>query len=153
MKTFIVYFSVSGQNEKVAKLLQEKCSCDVERIQDGGKRSFLLDCLNAMMGRRVKIEPLKADIASYDRIFVLSPVWAGNLPAPMRTLLEEYRDVLKGKEVYLVSVSGFGERNKNFKLKFHKYLGKESKNSLFLKEDDMKDNSYTEKVEEFMKRL
>ncbi|MGC8721142.1 MAG: flavodoxin family protein [Caldisericaceae bacterium] len=153
MKTLILYFTGSGQNEKVAKNLQEKLNCDLERIQDNGKRSFLRDGMYAMLERHVKIEPIKSDIASYDKIFILSPVWAGNLPAAVRSFLEDYNDSLKGKDVYLVSVSGFGERNKKFQLKFRKYLGRESMDSLMLKEDDMNKNLYSEKVEEFLKRI
>ncbi|MGC8979727.1 flavodoxin family protein, partial [Caldisericum sp.] len=113
---------------------------------ENGKRSFLKDGMYAMLERHVKIEPIKSDIASYDKIFILSPVWAGNLPAAVRSFLEDYNDSLKGKDVYLVSVSGFGERNKKFQLKFRKYLGREPMDSLMLKEDDMNKNLYSEKV-------
>jgi menaquinone-dependent protoporphyrinogen IX oxidase len=153
MKTLILYFTKTGQNEKVAKFLQEKLNCDLERIQDDGKRNFLRDAFDAIRERHVKIEPIKSNISTYERIFIFTPVWAGNLPAPVRTFLEDFSGTLKNRSVYLVSVSGFGESNKNFKLKFVKYLGREPENSLFVKEKDMNENTYSERVEEFLKRI
>jgi hypothetical protein len=58
-----------------------------------------------MQMKPTPIEPLEADLSTYERIVILAPVWAGH-PAPAALNAFTMLPSGKGVEVYMVSASG-----------------------------------------------
>jgi len=105
MKTLIVYFTRTGNTKKIVDTLQTELTADVEKIDEEGSRHGPLGWLKS--GRQgaskadVEINPLKADPSSYELVVMASPVWAGNVSAPMRAFIKKYRDSLPKTAVFL----------------------------------------------------
>ena len=105
MKTLIVYFTRTGNTKKIVDTLQTELTADVEKIDDEDNRYGPLGWLKS--GRQgaskadVEINPLKVDPSSYELVVMASPVWAGNVSAPMRAFIKKYRDSLPKTAVFL----------------------------------------------------
>jgi len=105
MKTLIVYFTRTGNTKKIVDTLQTELNADVEKIDEEGIRYGPLGWLKS--GRQgaskadVEITPFKVDPSSYELVVMASPVWAGNVSAPMRAFIKKYRDSLPKTAVFL----------------------------------------------------
>ena len=109
-RILIVYYSRTGTSEIVAKALQEKLGCDIERIgyADPAKRpSFLGAAFEAIRKRHTVV--LSGDTRtpmSYNRLIVVSPVWAGGLSTPVRSYLKKHREDIAAYGLISVSSGG-----------------------------------------------
>jgi len=117
MKQLVVYYSYSGDTAKIAGKLAEKRGCELLEIKDvtrpGTFKAYTAGSFAAMKGKSWEIQPLALDLAEYDRITILAPVWAGG-PAPqINSLLERLPDA---KFVEIVMVSGSGKSSCRKKL-------------------------------------
>jgi hypothetical protein len=91
-RVLVVYYSLGNAGERVAADLAALFSADVERIVESHPRrwSFFTGGAAAMFGTKVALEPSTRDPSAYDRIFVLTPVWAWRLSPPVRTWLKAH---------------------------------------------------------------
>ncbi|NPV87975.1 hypothetical protein HPY42_00395 [Coprothermobacteraceae bacterium] len=149
MRTLIVYFSGSGNNKRVAEKLADLIKADIERLDDGQRRCFFRDGFQAATQKTVAIKQLTKDLDYYDDIVLVTPVWAGNLPAAVRTFLLNYKDRLLGKRVWLASCSGSGEDNKEIVNKAIKCLSKDFEAALLLSDAELKKAKADQKLQDF----
>ncbi len=113
MKTLVVYYSLEGNTEIVAKEIQSQLNSDIIQLQPkeeidktkfsryfwGGKSVFFKE----------KSELLNnfPDFGEYDKIFIGSPIWSSNLPPTFYSFLSH----IKNKEVYVFAThKGSGEK-------------------------------------------
>ncbi len=105
MKTLVVYFTRTGNTKKIVDKLQAELAADVEEIAEEGSRRGLLGWLKS--GRQgtikadVEIHAIKADLSSYELVVMASPVWSGNVSAPMRAFIKKYGEALPETAVFL----------------------------------------------------
>ncbi len=105
MKSLIVYFTRTGNTKKIVDTLQAELAADAEEITEEGSRRGLQGWLKS--GRQgtskadVEIHPLEADLSSYELVVMASPVWSGNVSAPMRAFIKKYREALPETAVFL----------------------------------------------------
>lgn len=103
MKTLIVYYSLEGNTEYVAKKIADACGFDtlrlvpVKKYPDSGFKKFLWGGKSAVMAETPDLEPYTFDAGIYDRIVFGFPVWAGNVTPPIRTFVRD--NTLKGKRI------------------------------------------------------
>ena len=109
MKTLILFYSYSGKTRVIAQKLAESESADLAELKDvkrpGKLKAYIAGIAAAIRGKPWPIQPLDADMSEYDRLILLSPVWADNPAPPMNAAL----DLLppgKTIEVKMVSKSG-----------------------------------------------
>ena len=114
MKTAVIYYSFAGNSALVAETIRAAAGADLFEIKipDAKKRSGIAKiiwfCSQMMKGKKVPIEPLKADVNAYDLIILGTPVWAG-APAPaMLSFLD--KTAIKGKKIALFCCHGGGKR-------------------------------------------
>lgn len=110
MKTIVIFYSYSGKTRTIARELAEKDSADIVEIKDvrrpGKIKAYVAGCFSAMRGKAWKIQPLGADLNDYERLILLSPIWAGNPPPAFNAVMEL---LPKGKSVSLKMVSSSGK--------------------------------------------
>ena len=105
MKTAVVYYSMSGNCEFVAKKIAEKTGADLIRLEpekvypSSGFRKFLWGGKSAVMGETPALKPYTFDADSYDRIIFGFPVWASNPTPPIRTFIRDNGAALRGKKL------------------------------------------------------
>ena len=85
MKTLILYYSYSGKTKAIAEKLAAQESADIAEIKDakrpGKLKAYIGGIFAAGLGKAWPILPLTVNLAGYDRLILLAPIWANN-PAP-----------------------------------------------------------------------
>jgi flavodoxin len=115
MKSIIIYYSYSGNTQKVVSILSEylKVQGEVDLIELKGldeSDKFLTQAARAFRRKRAEIQPVNFDLKPYDLIWMGTPVWAfGSAPA-MNTYLDKCLG-LEGKSVILFTTYGSGTGN------------------------------------------
>lgn len=124
MKIEIIYFSLSGNTEKVAKIIFEflrtkNINSSLFKLIPEKNYSFLTNCNLALKEKEI---PLKEtpDIKNFDLIFIGSPVWAFNITPAVRTFLN--KTDLNGKEIFLFTTYGSGTGKSKAMRKFEELV-------------------------------
>ena len=110
MKTLIIYYSYSGNTRKIAEATAEAESADILEVKPprnpGKFKAYFIGCPASIMGKSWKIQPLDVDLSSYEKIIIMSPIWAGGLTPYINAILEQLPE---GKAVYIKLISGSGK--------------------------------------------
>ncbi|MDO4806989.1 MAG: flavodoxin [Coriobacteriales bacterium] len=120
MKTAVVYYSMSGNTEFVAKQMAEEIPADLVRLApvkeypSKGVRKFLWGGKSAIMSEAPTLLPYDFDVTAYDRIVFGTPVWAGTFAPPLRTFIRDYKDELAGKSLAAFACCAGGDAKKTF---------------------------------------
>lgn len=97
-KTLVVFFSTGNASELVASDLAAIYGADIERIVEmktrKGSSAFMTAGADSSMGKATAIVAPSFDPASYDRVFVLTPIWAWKLSPPVRSWLRLFKGKL-----------------------------------------------------------
>lgn len=95
MRTLIVYYSLTKNNETLAWELQQKLNCDIQRIEEIRKRTNLTIILDLLFKRKPEIKRSKNPISLYDKIILIAPIWDTNVATPMKSFIEMERNNFK----------------------------------------------------------
>ena len=94
-KILLVYYSRTGTTRRIAEEIGESLGCDVEEVVDTKSRSGVLGWLRAGRdggaGKLTRIGPVERDASDYGLVVLGTPIWNGNVSAPMRTYIVENR--------------------------------------------------------------
>lgn len=152
-KILVVYYSRTGNTEKVAKDIAKVLNADVEKLIDKKDRSGVTGYLgggkDAAAGNLAEIEPLKKDPSKYDLVIIGTPVWAWTMSPAVRTYITRNKDNLK--QIALFTTAGGTGPDKIIK-KMEELAGKKAVTSAGFVEDDLEDESktsYSAKVKTF----
>ena len=111
-KALVLYYSQTGTTKVVAEALQQQLGADIEEIvavnsygEDFGA-TIARGQKELQEGTLPEIQPIQADIASYDVIFLGYPVWFGTYANPIETLLNTVD--FSGKEIVPFCTFGSG---------------------------------------------
>lgn len=98
MKILIIYFSWSGNTDKLVKETNEKFGFDVVKIQRKQPYSDDYDTCAYVEAKgewennvRPEIKEFDVDLFAYDRILLFYPVWWYTFPMPVATLIEKLK--------------------------------------------------------------
>jgi len=118
MKTLIVYFSLGGNTKWMTEKIHRKMpNTDLHIIELAGKPltsrlwSTIVYGFKTTFYRKMAIKESALDLNIYDHIIIGAPVWAGNVPPPVKEFLKQYP--LTGKKVAAFCSMG-GEPSKFF---------------------------------------
>ncbi len=89
MKPLIIYYSHSGNNEKLAQELQDRIGCEMYEIREKKKRKNISIFVDFLVKRKSRLAPLDVEVRDYGPVLLLAPVWAGKIAAPMRTFIQK----------------------------------------------------------------
>jgi flavodoxin len=89
MKTLIVCYSFTQNNELLARYLQRKLVCDLHKIEEVRSRRGISILLDLIFNRKPKIKPSPFHVDAYDLCIFVAPVWAGKIALPLKTFLLE----------------------------------------------------------------
>ena len=152
MKTLVAYYTQSGTNQRIVNELQDKLSCDVEKIIDTANRKeawgFFISGMQAALKRKTKIKSIEKDPSSYDIVIIICPIWAGVMPPPIRTYLSENKERIKKTAFLSVLDSGVGNRKAVPDFEF--LTGKKAVANLLLTDKEFKQENYREKLDDFV---
>lgn len=127
-KIAVVYYSMSGNTEYVAKHISENMDVDLIKIvpkkayRDKGFTKFIWGGKSAVMGEKPALENYEFDDTKYDCVIIGTPVWASTFVPPIRTFVNDNKDKLIDKKIAVfISYSGGGAEKAIEKLK--EYIG------------------------------
>ena len=112
MKPLIVYFSHSGNNEKLATELRDRIGCDTYEIKEKKKRKDLSILFDVLLKRNSRLAPIDIDVSEYGPIILLAPIWAGKIAAPMRTFIKMEQNKLTDYSFITLCSGAEGQREK-----------------------------------------
>ena len=107
MKTLIIYYSFSGNNELLARHLASRLRCRAEAVVERKGRRPVTILLDMIFRRRPAILPLRASPADFDHVLLLAPLWNKGIAHPMASAIRQIADTLP--DFSFVSLCG-GER-------------------------------------------
>ncbi len=92
-KVLIVYYSLFGHTERVAKDLAVQLRADVQQIQDMQQRTGWLSIIKAGLDAWRKVPTIISDSeydpADYELTVIGTPVWAWHMTPAIRTYLQQ----------------------------------------------------------------
>lgn len=95
----VVYYSRKGHIKKAAEAYAAKNGCKILEIKGlksySGAIGFIKAGAEATQKKCPPIEKITADLSSYSKVTVFTPVWAGTMASPVRTFLKEYGNQIK----------------------------------------------------------
>lgn len=110
MKTAVVYFSRTGNGERIGKKLSDLTQYELYRIKDDMKWKGIFGYLKggsySMKWRKVNtfIEP-DVELEAIDQIILVTPMWAGNIAPAVYSYLLDHPKVVK-KTILLIQSAG-----------------------------------------------
>lgn len=129
MKKLVVFYSLSGKTEIVAKTIAKELKADHCRVEEIRKRNrflaYLTGSFAAMRDKCSEIKPVALNVHDYDLILLGSPIWASK-PVPAINAFISNTD-FKNKEViafFTMGGTGYEKATKNMTMKIEKSLGK-----------------------------
>ena len=103
-----VYYSRTGQTEKLMEEISRELDCELVKLDDGVKRGgifgWLASGMHAMARKIPAVRPVetKLPLEQYDLVIIGSPVWAGRCSSPVRSFLLQYGEQLRSV-AYLIT--------------------------------------------------
>jgi flavodoxin len=154
MKTLVIFYSRTGTTRKLAQEISKNLKCNIEEIFDTKNRQGLFGYLrsgrDAMSKRFTRIKPITKNPSKYDFIIIGTPVWVGTMSTPIRTYLYENRNNFK-KIAFFCTLGGSGAE-KTFR-DMENICNKKPIATLQLRTKEVKNNTYSEKLKEFINKL
>lgn len=153
MSTLVVYFTRTGNSEKIAKKITQKINCDIEEIVDKKKWSgfvgFFTGGFSALTGKNTNINTSIKKPQDYEKIVIVSPVWASNMPPAIREYIKKNKSEFNF--IYFVLTYNSGG-DKEAAQKMRELAGEPSAVVSFSKKE--RDNEIEEqKINDFIKKI
>ena len=108
MYILCVYYSRTGNTEKLMKEISQELKCECVRLEDGVDRSgaggWLKSGMQAMALELPEVKEFHTvlPISAYDLVIIGTPVWAGRCCAPVRSFLQKNGTNIR-KAAYVVT--------------------------------------------------
>lgn len=153
MNTLVIYYSRSGKTRQAAEKVAEVLRARLEAIEDLDNRKgawgFLKSGAEASRSLPANIAALNNDPAQYDLVVLCTPVWAGRMSSPMRTVLNQYGSKMR-RTAYLITRAASGKEFREAFAGMTELVGKQpvAAQSFCSKAED-----YLPKVEAFAREL
>ena len=115
MKKLFIYFSLTGNGDLLAQLLEAK-GYDIRKVVEKKKspKSFFWRVMSggfrAGLNLKGKLVDYNSDISAYEEIVIGSPVWNGRFTPAINSVLEQTN--LEGKKLTFLFYSGSGDMPK-----------------------------------------
>lgn len=112
MRSLIVYYSHTGNNEKLAYVLKERLDCDIYKISELKERKTISILFNFLFKRNTKLTDCNANLKEYDSIILVAPVWAGRIATPMRAFIEGEKNNIRNYSFISLCNGETGQKDK-----------------------------------------
>ncbi len=154
MKTLVVYYSRTGVTQKVARLIADRLSCDLEQIEEERNRkgmvAYLWSCYEALREKTPPIKIAGQDPVAYDLVIIGTPIWAGRMASPVRSYLDQREASLPA--VAFFSTSGGTDGTKVIQ-DMQKFSDQKAVALLKLKEKEVKAGTCAGEIKKFTDKL
>lgn len=154
MKALVVYYSRTGTTRKLAGAITEKIDADKIEIKTKKNLQGLSGAIksgwDSFAERKPVIEEIDRDLGEYDIVLIGSPIWAGNVSAPVRTFLLKYRDQMK--KIAFFATFGASKAQKIFE-NMEILTGKRPETVLSIRKKKVEDENYEKEIVEYLETI
>ena len=97
MKSVVIYYSLEGNTDLVAKMIAERIGADRIRlkpekdIQSTGASKYLLGGKGVMLNERPKLTNGEINLDQYDTLIIGTPIWASSFTPPLTHFFPKIR--------------------------------------------------------------
>lgn len=118
MKTAIIYYSLEGNMEYIAKKIAKDNIVDMIKLVPSkeyptGKFSkYFWGGKSVTFGEKPKLLNDKIILEQYDTLIIGTPIWSGTFTPPLNTFLHDYK--IYGKKIILVATHAGGDPSRCF---------------------------------------
>jgi len=126
MSAGILYYSYTGRNRKLSKLVSDKLNLERIEITESKKRSPITIMWDIMLGRIPKAQPEVSTIDKFDKVIIFAPVWMGVAASPLR----KYLKYIQKSDIPYIFISlsgGANESNSGLEKDMLHYAGRAPK--------------------------
>jgi len=124
MKTTVISYSLTGNNEWLAKSLAGSLGAEHVSITEPGKRSMGTIFLDNLFKRTPKVAVPAVKPEVHGLVVFVGPVWMGQVASPLRACFREFGPKL-GKYTFVSICGGADGPNPKLAAELTKRLGKE----------------------------
>ena len=93
MKALVIYYSRTGRTKKVAEIISDILSCDIEEIVDTkkitGPLGFFHSGRQAIKKKLTVIKNTEKEPSEYDIVIIGTSVWVNTMSTPVMTYLDQ----------------------------------------------------------------
>lgn len=108
MQTLVVYYSRSGSTRIVAEAMAHSVGGTLRELVDANARTNLfVGAMAALFRRPARLVNPNYDVAAYETVVILTPIWVGNPTPAANTFLRTVN--LTDKQVLIVALGESGE--------------------------------------------
>lgn len=104
MKSTVISYSLTGNNEALARAVASKLSTEHIKVEEKKGRATGTIALDMLLNRIPKVSAPLNGFSSSDYVFFVGPVWMGKVAAPLRGIFEQLKG--KVKHYAFISISG-----------------------------------------------
>jgi flavodoxin len=90
-----VYYSHSGNNEKLAYELKGRTGYELFQAREKRKRKTISILWDTLFKRNSKLSDYFIDLKKYGNVIFVAPIWNGKIATPMRTFLQKEKNNIK----------------------------------------------------------
>jgi flavodoxin len=118
MKAIVVYYSLEGNTELIAKLIAQNIEATIiklkpeKEIAKEGFKKFFWGGKSVFFKEKPKLLNGKFDLGQYDTIIIGTPIWASSFAPPINTFLAE--NTIVNKNIFLFGCHSGGGAEKCF---------------------------------------
>ncbi len=118
MKSAVIYYSLEGNTDLIAKMISERVGSDLIRLKPEsdinpiGSSKYFFGGKSVLLNEKPKLENEPIDLDQYDTLFIGTPIWAGSYTPAINTFLSE--NTIKNKSIYLFATHRGGSADKCF---------------------------------------
>lgn len=124
MKTVVISYSLTGNNEALANSVAKELAVEQIKITEPKRRTMFSIVLDLIFNRTPKVQPMPETLANYDLVLFLGPVWMGSVASPLRAYLEFLKT--NPRSYAFISIAGGADGpNQNVPGELRKRAGKE----------------------------
>ena len=104
MKTLIISYSLTGNNDKLAVGLARSLAAEHVRVRETKPRAMGTIAFDILFNRTPRVEAPMPESPEYDLIVFVGPVWMGKIASPLRSCMRRCRPAVR--EYAFLSISG-----------------------------------------------
>lgn len=109
MKTYIIFYSFSGNNRKLAEGLAQSLNIGYSEIREREKRTILTIFLDVVFNRIPQTFETDQQINHYEHLIIISPIWFGKVASPLRAFFKECKGKIKNYTFVSLSAGANGK--------------------------------------------
>lgn len=112
MKSAIIYYSHSGNNDLLAREMRLRFGSDLVKIEEQKRRTGFTILLDLAFGRETKVRKPKVFLGDYEMLIFIAPIWDAKIATPLKSFIKMEREHIRNYAFITVCGGRDGQKQK-----------------------------------------